>query len=212
MTRRCAWDEGITWRSRRTVDPTDLPVTTDWIRDRILRAVNGSAEDDEIESWTWGGVQDCEAYAPMGRPARAIMPQTWELILSAFPLSQRIVLPRAPVLSVSAVSYYDTNGDLQDLAATSPESYNLIPSGAYAAAEVQPLPAACFPTTQCREDAVTITFLAGYEDLSAPAVRYVINGIGLYVGEMYRQRTLSIVGTTLVPSVLKLERFWSGPF
>jgi uncharacterized phiE125 gp8 family phage protein len=208
---RGAWDCGIETRLRRTVEPTDLPVTVAYLRDNLLRVCNGTAEDTEIEAWGWAAVRDAEGFGRFGLPQRAISPQTWELMLSGFPWSGRIVLPIAPVIGVSSVAYYDSAGDAQELA-VSPQEFALLPSGQYAAAEIRPLAGACFPATACRPDAVTVTFTAGYLDESSPALQHVLAGIGLFVGELYRQRTLSVLGTTVVPATLRLERFWSGPF
>lgn len=213
MASAVAWDEGVRWRSVRTVEPTRLPMPVDDLR-RILRVANGTAEDDELEAWLWAAVRDCEGYGRQGMPQRAIMPQTWQVVLSSFPLlSQRIVLPVAPVLSVTSVSYYDSGGAIQDLASASPVAFSLIPSGQWAAAEIRPLPGEFFPYTQpFREDAVTVTFTAGYSaDGNSPALKHVKAGLGLFVGEMYRQRSVSI-DARLTPSVLTLERFWGGPF
>lgn len=207
----CAWDHGIRSRVRRTVEPVDLPVTVDYLRDRVLRACNGSAEDPEIETWAWAAVRDCEAYGVIGRPQRAVGVQTWELVLSGFPWSGRIMLPVAPLITVTSVQYYDSAGASQELA-LSPQAFTLLQSGPYTAAEIHPLPLATFPATAVREDAVTVTWTAGYDDPTVPALQQVIAGIGLFVGEMYRQRTLSVIGTTVVPSTLPLERFWGGPF
>lgn len=208
----CAWDDGIDVRARRTVEPADLPVTVAYLRDRILHACNGTAEDTEIEALAWAAVRDAEAYGKgPGQPQRAIGPQTWQQVLSGFPLSGRIVLPVAPVIGITSLRYYDAAGDEQELA-VSPAEFTLLPNGPHTAAEIRPLPDATFPATAVRPDAVTVTFTAGYADTDSPALKQVIAGIGLFVAEMYRQRTLSVIGTTVVPSVLQLDRFWAGPF
>ena len=50
MTR--AWDEGVTWFSRRTVEPTTLVLELDYLRDKVLRTANGSVEDDVLEGYS----------------------------------------------------------------------------------------------------------------------------------------------------------------
>jgi uncharacterized phiE125 gp8 family phage protein len=139
----------------------------------------------------------------------ALMPQTWEVVLSGFPTSTsgRIVLPRAPLVSVDSIVYVDGDGEEQTLTG-SPAMFRVKPSGAVALAEVEPLADEIWPTTLTQADAVTITFQAGYEsaDLIPGPIR---SGMCLAIAELYKQRSLSVQNTIQnVPSVLQLERFW----
>jgi len=213
------WDAGVDVRWYRAVEPQALPIGVTWVRDHILHGCNDDAEDDEIELWIGAAVRDCEAFGRLSQPQRAVMPQTWTMVLSGFPCQPlpspsgpcpRIVLPVAPLLEVLSVGYLDTSGTLQELA-LSPAGMLVLPSGPYTAGEIRPLAGQAFPTTSTGSDVVTVTWTAGYRDQNSPALKHVLAGIGLFVSEMYTQRTLSTGYRTGTPA-FKIDRFWAGPF
>jgi uncharacterized phiE125 gp8 family phage protein len=202
-----AWDRGLTWRSRRTVEPADVPVSLTYISQQVLRVANGSVDDDHVLALIKAATEEAEDYTQ-----RALMPQTWELVSSGFPESNRgIVLPRPPLIDIVSFAYYDSAGDLQSLA-VSPAAYRLVASGKVTKAELWPLENESWPATQTRPDAVTVTFEAGYPEVpgfpgnSVP--HNILAGIGLMVGELYKQRTLSVHTVRNTPAVLQVERFW----
>jgi uncharacterized phiE125 gp8 family phage protein len=199
MSADCLWDEGVTWFSRRTVAPTELPMTTGYVTSQVLRVANGTAEDGFVRACIGAATDACEKDT-----GRALAPQTWELILSRFPYGSRpIVIPRLPLITIDSVSYVDEDGVDQTLAG-SPAEYVVIPSGEFQRAQITPLYDATWPATRYQPQAVTITFTCGYESNEYPET--LLAGIGLLVGEMYKTRTLSADGQDR--SQLQLSRFW----
>ncbi len=83
----------------------------------------------------------------------------------------------------------------------------MTPSGRYARAMLRPSTGGTFPTAAVRGDAVTVTYDAGYSD-PEDVPPNLIAGIGLMVSELYKQRSLSQVGTSIVPAPLDTSRFW----
>lgn len=87
---------------------------------------------------------------------RALVTQTWQLVLDAFPAGA-IALPRAPLQAVSSVSYLDTAGVVQTL-----------PAGKYKVdavgepGRIAPAYGESWPATRADLNAVTIQFDAGY--------------------------------------------------
>lgn len=200
MTGR-AWDWGVRWFTRRTVDPTDLPIDVAYVRDHHLRVASGTAEDALIERLIRAATDACE-----DATHEALMPQTWALTLSGFPCGE-IVLPRPPLMNVTSFAYVDEDGDPQTLAG-SPAEYEVVPSGRFAKAKLTPVFDGVWPSTRVQADAVTVTYQAGYASADVIPERY-IQGICLMVGELYKQRSLSVQNTIQnVPAVLGLERFW----
>jgi hypothetical protein len=126
-------------------------------------------------------------------------------VLSGFPC-RYIELPRPPVIEIDAIDYYDENDALQSLSG-SPTNYLLVDGGDIGKATIEPLPGESFPSTACRRDAVTVTYRAGYEGKSAQ-LELVRTGMTLMIAELYKQRSLSVAGTSVVPAVLGLEYFW----
>lgn len=196
------WSDGITWFSRRTVNPVDLPVSVEYIYDQVLRGAGSGTEDEFVENAIRAFADDAEEATQ-----RALKLQTWQMVLSGFPASGQIVLERPPLIDVLSLTYYDADNAAQELA-VSPAEFSVVPSGRYSKAIVTPVAAATFPTTYTRQDAVTVTYTAGYEDDNDPELVRICTGIALAVGEFYKTRTLSVQGINNTPSVLQLERFW----
>lgn len=93
----------------------------------------------------------------------ALMPQTWQLTLDAFPACD-LVLTRPPVASVTSVQYVDTLGTLQTLA---PGAYTLNTASAYGPARVTPAYGTSWPATRDQASAVIVTYVAGYPDATS---------------------------------------------
>ena len=196
-----AWDAGIRWRSLRTVHPTDPVMPLAYVRDVLLRVVNGTVEDSNIESLIKAATEEAEEMTQ-----RALMPQTWQMILSGFP-SGDIVLERPPLIEVTSFAYTDTDGNAQTLA-VSPLDFQVVPSGKYQKARLRPLVTESWPSALSGEDAVTITYTAGFQEPLDPQLEYIRRGIAVLVGELYKQRSLTVVGTSIVPAPMDLSRFF----
>jgi uncharacterized phiE125 gp8 family phage protein len=185
-----------------------LPLEVAYVRDKVLRLSNGSIEDEHIERLIRAAVDVYE-----DETQKAAMPQTWELVLSGFPCSGLIELPRPPFISISSVSFYDAD-DVLDNWDGSPSEYVVTPSGRYTPAILRPVVDGEFPTTAVRGDAITITYRCGHqvdESVDPPTgamLESELIGIELLVGELYKQRTLSQVGTSIVEAPLQTSRFW----
>lgn len=200
LSGRGFWDLGIVWESRRTVAPTDLAATVEYIRDLVLRAVNGPLEDEHIRRLIQSATAVYEEWTQ-----KALMPQTWQMVLDRFPPG-RIRLERPPFIGITTFACVDETGAEQLL---EPADYLVKPSGPYIKAEVWPRPGGAWPVTQSgRPDAVTITYQAGVADLDlAPELQKEIEGIALFVSECYTHRLFLVPGSHEA-SALKLEHFW----
>jgi len=121
---------------------------------------------------------------------RAIMPQTWELSLDAFP--ETFELTRLPVASVTSLKYYDGAGVLTTLDGA---AYALNAADDFGPAFVVPAYATSWPTTRDQVNAVALRFIAGYAN--AAAVPEPIKAwIKLQVGAMYENRESEATGQT----------------
>ena len=113
---------------------------------------------------------------------RAIMPQTWELTLDAFP--EALEITRVPAASVTTLKYWDTTGAQQTLSNT---LYTLDNADEFGAAYVVPVYDGSWPATRGQINAVALRYIAGYAD--AAAVPESIKAwIKLMVGAMYENR------------------------
>lgn len=113
---------------------------------------------------------------------RAIMPQTWQLTLDAFP--DALQLTRTPVASVTSITYADTTGTVQTLSNT---LYSLDNVDDHGSAYVVPAYSAAWPSTRDQVNAVTCTFVAGWP-AAANVPDSIKSWIKLMVGAMFENR------------------------
>lgn len=109
---------------------------------------------------------------------RALITQTWELVLDAFPAGIR--LPYPPCQSVESVKYLDADGVLQTLSAPSyqldshSEPAWLVPAWGYA-----------WPATRPEPNAVRVRFVAGFGDAAADVPANICAWIRLQAAHFY---------------------------
>lgn len=118
--------------------------------------VDTTAENDLIAGLNTTARQYAEAFTQ-----RAIPQQTWDWKLDAFPCGSEFYLPKAPCISVTSISYVDTNGDSQTLATTVYDTD--LPTGPHArAGRIFLKYGQSWPQTRDIPNAVTVRFVAGY--------------------------------------------------
>ena len=123
---------------------------------------------------------------------RAIMPQTWELTLDAFP--DAFELTRIPAVSVTSLKYTDSTGVLTTMAA---ETYTMDIADDYGFAYVVPAYGAEWPTARDQINAVTLRFTAGYANAAA-VPEPIKSWIKLQVGAMFENREMESAVQTQV--------------
>ncbi len=113
---------------------------------------------------------------------RALITQTWELLLDRFPIDA-IALPRNPVQSVTSIQYRDSDGVLQTFAAT---NYKL--DAASLIARVVPGFGLVWPETREEINAVSVVFVAGFGNAGATVPASIRQWMLLQVGHWYEHR------------------------
>jgi uncharacterized phiE125 gp8 family phage protein len=171
----------------RTVAPTETPVTL--VEAKAHLRVDHSDDDTVLQIY----LDAVTAYLDglSGILGRAMVTQTWRQDFEAWPCNQ-LRLPLAPVSAISSISYYDANNASQTLTA----------SGNYALFDDERSPAAVWlstavlPVLYDREDAIRVTFVAGYGAASAvPAA--IKAAMLLMIADLYENRKTVIVGQTV---------------
>ncbi|MBK5203857.1 MAG: phage head-tail connector protein [Polaromonas sp.] len=119
---------------------------------------------------------------------RALMAQTWELTLDAFPSA--LELTRVPVQSITSVTYADSTGASTVLAAP---LYALDNADEFGFAYVVPVYAGVWPETRDEINAIKVRYVAGYAD-AASVPESIKSWIKLQVGAMYENRESEAVG------------------
>lgn len=131
---------------------------------------------------------------PTGFLGRALIDQTWELVLDKFPCNE-VKIPMPPLIEVVSITYDDAAGEAQTL---SPSSYLVD-------AVSEPgwvLPVGSWPSTFSGVNAVRVRFRCGYLDQTAsPPVENVPASIKaaikLIVGNLYQNRETIVVGQSV---------------
>jgi len=181
--------------TRLITPPTEEPVTLDEVKTQLR--VDGTEDDILIESLITAAREQCEHILK-----RSILPQTWELVLAAFPC-EKIKLLYPSIISITNIKYID---------ATTANEVTLS-SGQYVLDKdaepglVYPVTGASWPNTLCLTNAVRIRYQAGYADVeSVPAS--IKNWIKLAVSEMYNCGCDSLP-ENFMDALLDRYRIWS---
>ena len=133
------------------------------------------------------------------KTGRAIMTQTLELTLDAFP--EAFELTRVPVQSVTSVKYYDTTGTQQTLSNT---LYALDAADDFGFAHISPVYGGTWPTTRDQINAVAVRYVAGYAD-AASVPQSIKNWILLMVSTMYANRETEAYSSRAVSTTVQMQ-------
>jgi uncharacterized phiE125 gp8 family phage protein len=128
---------------------------------------------------------------------RAFIPRTLQLMLPYFP--EQIDLPSPPLISVTQITYVDTDGATQTLAANQYLVFQYeVP------ALITPEYNLSFPSTRAVPNAVTVEYVAGYQGIGSPvdadAYRAALPEdlkvwMQMRIATLYENREQLIVGT-----------------
>ncbi len=140
--------------------------------------VEHSADDDLITALIQAAREGAEHLT-----GRALITQTWERVLDAFPAAE-IELGRAPVLAITSVKYIDPNGDEQTMDAADYSLDATTPSGWVLPSETL----AAWPTTLDTANAVVVRFTCGYGAAASDVPAGIRAWMKLRVGTLYKLR------------------------
>ena len=173
--------------------PAAEPVTTAEAKSQLR--VDHSDDDTYIDTL----VKTARMHVEMVT-GRSLINQTLDESFDAFPASG-FILGRAPVSSVTSVTYYDED-----------ETSAVVTSSLYqkdltrSPAKVLLLPGSTWPTTTLRRSSgVVIRYVAGYGATSASVPAPLVHAVKLIVADLYRNREDTITGT-VVARIRALDR------
>jgi len=135
-----------------------------------------TAETALVESYIGAVTEQAEAFT-----RRALISQTWELVLDCFPAE--IAMPLPPLVSVTSIKYLDGAGVLQTL---DPALYSV--DTASIPARIGPAYGASWPGTLAMPGAVVVKFVCGYGDAAADVPDSIKAWIMLNVASLYENR------------------------
>lgn len=168
--------------------PAVEPISLD--EAKLHRRIDGSAEDTLLSDLIVAARETFEEDT-----GRQLNTATWRLHLDRFPVGREpLVIPKAPLLAVSAITYVDVAGATQTWSAA--EYTVTAPAGPYARqGYVAPVPAQNYPSTYRVADAVQVTFTAGYGATAGDVPAAARAAIYDMLGDLYEHREGVVVGT-----------------
>lgn len=138
---------------------------------------------------------------------RALITQTWKLVLDAFPCDRSIALelPKAPLQSVTWVKYVNEDGVLTTW--SSSEYVVDAPAGEEAMpGRIWPAYDKSWPTVRTQRNAVEIQFACGYGNADDNVPALIKAAMLLIVGEQFQRREAAIAGTIIAEVPLSARR------
>lgn len=186
---------------RRITAPETTPVTL--VEAKAHLREDSNDYDVLIQALIESAVDYCEG--PTGFLGRALIDQTWELVLDAFPdVETEIKIPLPPLIEVVSVKYDDAGGTEQTL---DPSAYSVD----NASEPGWVLPVGSWPETFDGINAVRVRFRCGYLDQTvSPEVEKVPASIKaaikLLVGNLYENRETIVIGRISAEIPLTVER------
>jgi len=183
------------------ITPPTVAVLT---RDEVKRHLRVDFDDDNdlIDGMAQAAVDQLDP-AGGGWLGRALRPQTWELQLTGFWQADgcsddyppgAIVLPYPPLISIDSVSYLDSAGATQTLAAVS--GYCVLGQGSLKRQAIAPPFGQRWPQARSDAASVKIRFTCGYPAADPNADPVVVDRLPapvkawlkLYIGALYQNR------------------------
>jgi len=135
---------------------------------------------------------------------RALITQTWDLVMDAFPGEDRIELPLPPLQSVTSITYVDSDGNTNTFS-----SSKYIVDTDSEPGRVVLVTGESWPSDTLRAAAgVTVRFVCGYGDAASDVPRSIRQGMLLAVGHWYenREATVGVGNMQVLP--MGVEALW----
>ena len=171
----------------RTSGPASEPVTTSEAKTHLR--VTSSSDDTYIGSAITAARELCENYT-----GRCFINQTFQWTLDCFPLSdwEYLIFPRAPLGSVTSVTYYDSNNALQTWSSA---EYDVDTAGNLG--RLRPKEGYSWPSTYDRPNAVTVTFVSGYGSAASSVPQSIKQAMLFHIADIYDHRATQVTGTSV---------------
>lgn len=172
--------------------PAVLPLTLAEVKEHLR--VDHSDEDNLISLYIQAATSFVDG--ENGFLGRALVTQTWELVIDTFP-THEIKIPLPPLQEVESVKYDDSDGNEQTLATDGYWVDDALEPG-----WIVPATAGWPSDVLDAVNAVRVRFIAGYPatedsppDLRANVPASIKHAMLLHIGSMYGQREDMVIGT-----------------
>lgn len=185
------------WSISQVTAPAAEPVDRD-ADDGVKKhlRVTHTADDDYITALITVAREQVEALVN-----RALITQTWDLTLNAFPLGRYIPIPRPPLQSVTSISYIDEDGVSNTF-----DSNNYFVDTSSEPGRIVLNTAADWPSESLRPAAaVTVRYVSGYGSSGSDVPARIKQAILMLIGHLYENREPVNIGNivTEIPLTVK---------
>lgn len=169
------------------VTPPSVPLVS-LSEAKLHLRVDSDDDDDLIEALVAAAVSYLDGWS--GTLGRCLVSQTWKESFSAFPSCTRLRLRLVPVGSITSVVYRDSSNVEQTLSSSLYSGPLLDAHGAYLALDDDEV----WPDTYDRDDAVTVTYVAGYGAAASDVPQAIRQAALLMIGHWYENREAVAAG------------------
>ena len=165
--------------------PVEEPITRDQAKKQLEIPLSDYNHDNHIDLLIKAARERME-----NETNRQIITATWTLVLDRFPLQERIYLPKAPLQSVTSVTYTDTTGASQTLATSVYKTLSSRSPGYVALRRSQ-----VWPGTYDEDGVVSIIYVCGYGLLPSNVPAGIQQAMMMMIGHWFEHREETVVGT-----------------
>lgn len=137
-----------------------------------------------------------------GNTRRALITQTWDLTLDAFPDAIEVPLP--PLQSVTSVTYIDTAGTTQTLVANTDYTVDTKSEPG----RIVPAYGKSWPSTRDIVNAVTVRFVAGYGNATA-VPKSIKQAMLMHIEHMFDNRGTVNIGNVVNEIPLTMQSLYN---
>lgn len=139
-----------------------------------------------------------------GRLSRALITQTWELVLDKFP-DNDIRIPLAPLISITSIKYDDPNAVEQTVV-----SSNYVVDVVSSFGWVVPIVGFSWPVPLDTINAVRIRFIAGFGPAASDVPEPIRQAMLLMIGNWYENREEVVIGQAAMQIPMAAEALLSA--
>lgn len=185
------------------------PATALITLDEAKRQVRRDDDDDNAVITSLIAVVMSRLDGPDGILGRALIAQEWSESFDGFPVGSVLPLSLAPVIDITGIEYFDFQNGEQAFAGGNFAAFNRAKQ-----AYVRLNSTAAWPSSYDRDDAVTVTYRAGYGEAAEDVPAAIKHAGLLLLGHYYENREAALVGTaaTSIPEgVMTLLRPFIRP-
>jgi uncharacterized phiE125 gp8 family phage protein len=186
-----------------TTPATVEPVTVAELKSHLR--LDGSDEDPYLETLIETARMEAENYT-----GRQFVNATWSWVLDRFPCSSTFELPKAPLSSVTSITYTDDQGNTGQVWDASKYIVDA-PSGPYVVpGRVSLAYGQSYPNTYPQINVITILFVAGYGATAASVPAPIKQAILLIAAEMYERRAQVTLSLPQSKNAITAQNLLSG--